>query len=106
SRILQFKVSQAPDIGTVGGADEEGEHVHLAENTTDKIFCRLRMCQDRPVSSGYLCLFDRIRPKGAYLLDIARLAELRNRRSMTAIQGLLQELDVRSRLLAQRTART
>jgi len=91
-RILQFKLSQSPDIGTVGGADEVGEHVHLAENTADKIFRRLRVCQDRPIPSRYLCLINRVRPKGAYLLDIARLAELRNRDSVPAIQGLLQEL--------------
>ena len=91
-RILRFKLSQAPNISTVGGADEMGEHVHLAEDTADKILCRARVCQDRPIPSRYLCLFNRGRPKGAYLLDIASLAESRYRGSVPPIQGLLQQL--------------
>jgi hypothetical protein len=96
-RILRFRPSQAPDIDTVCGTDEVGEaptrweHVHLAEDTADKIFCCVRVCQDRPIPSGYLGLFNGIWPKGAHLLNIESFAGLRYHGPVPPIQGLRQQ---------------
>ena len=66
--------------------------MNVAKNLTHQVFRRQRMRQHRPVGPRDIRALNRTCPKIAQVFDVARLSELADRRSMAAIQGLLQQL--------------
>ena len=90
--VLSLQLAQAADISAVGGADEVGQHVHLAEHVPDEVFGRMRMRQDRPVGTRDFGALHGAVPECAEFFGGARLVELVDGRPMPAIERLLQQL--------------
>jgi hypothetical protein len=90
--ILRFEIAQATDVRAVGGADEMGEHVHLAEDGACEVLGGVRVRKDGPIATWNLGPLDRACPEGLQLIDAPGAAELRHRRPVPPVQRLLQEL--------------
>src|SRR5262249_12484556 len=91
-RIVLLELAQAADVGAVGGADQMREHVHVAEGALDDVLGRLRMRQRRPIGAWNIALPERLVPQRQHGGGVPRFGEARNRRTVTAVERLLQEL--------------
>jgi hypothetical protein len=90
STAASFKLAQAADISTIGGADEVRQHVHIRENFAKQHVVRRRVAQRCPIGAGNLTALHRLLPRCAHLLRSFRLVEPIDRDAVPAIERLVQ----------------
>jgi len=65
-RVLLFELAEAADIGPIGGADEMGEHMHLAEDAADQGVAGQGVSQQGPIARRYIAALARLESRVAF----------------------------------------
>ena len=91
STAASFKLAQAADIGTIGGADEVRQHVHLGEDSANQRVISRRVRQRCPIGTRDLTALNRLPPQCTDLRHHLRSIELIDRDAMPPIQRLMQQ---------------
>jgi hypothetical protein len=90
-RVVLLQLPQAPNVGAVCRSHQMREHVHVAENPLDDVFCCQGMREYGPVCSGDVALLEGVTPKRKETGRLLYTGISDNRGAMPSIQRFLKE---------------
>src|SRR5262245_34475607 len=88
---LRLQSSKTPDIGTIGSADQMGEHMHIGKGSFDQLGRRGPVRQEGPIGPWNITAVQCLLPQEANSFAVLGLMEALDRSLVAPVERFMQE---------------